>query len=123
MLDVCVSKSVRNLLIVGFFVSGLLFTPTPACCGWHDPPSSFAMLRFTSVRLASRWMIGHRSPMSPKRVSTDAIAVRSTKSCVCGTRIVPDIGDEPNERAATTSKYRNACFIFIFIFKFLILFL
>lgn len=27
--------------------------------------------------------------------------------------IVPDIGDEPNERAATTSKYRNA-YLFIF---------
>lgn len=56
-------------------------------------------------------MMGHRSARSPKRVSTDAIAVRSTKSCVCEIRIVPDIGDEPNERAATTSKYRNACFI------------
>lgn len=96
MLDVCVSKS------VGIFVVFSL----PGC-----DPSSFATLRFTSVRLASRWMMGHRSARSPKRVSTDAIAVRSTKSCVCEIRIVPDIGDEPNERAATTSKYRNACFI------------
>ena len=95
MLDVFVSKSVRIFVVF-------------SAPGWH--PSSFARLCFTSIKLARRWMMGHKSARRPKRVSTDAIAVRSAKSCVCGIKTVPDIGEEPNERAATTSKYRNACF-------------
>lgn len=102
MLDVFVSKSVRIFVVF-------------SAPGWD--PSSLATLRFASIRLARRWMMGHRSARRPKRVSTDAIAVRSTKSCVCGISIVPDIGEEPKERAATTSKYRNACFIFLFFFE------
>lgn len=85
MLDVFVSKSVRMLLTFSWeddVLLLLLFLPLLlllliATC---SPP--FSSLRLTSARLARRWMMGHRSARRPKRVSTDAIAVRSTKSCL-----------------------------------------
>ena len=87
MLDVFVSKSVRMLLTFSWDDDSLLLlllllflfllVVVVASCS-----SSFSRLRFTSARLARRWMMGHRSARRPKRVSTDAIAVRSTKSWV-----------------------------------------
>ena len=52
-------------------------------------------------------MMGQRSATRPNKVSTEAMGERSwteTKSCAVGTRMVPDMGEEPKERAEATSK-------------------
>lgn len=96
MLEVLVSKSDRMLLALSW--PGLAI-------------SSLSRLRLTSTKLASRCTMGHRSATRPKSVSTAVMAERSSiewNSCGFGTRIVPDMGEDPKERAEATSKYRKA---------------
>ena len=92
MLVVFVSKSARMVLALSW----------PG-----DWRSSLSRERLTSTREARRWMMGQRSATRPNNVSTEAIGERSwteTKSWAVGTRMVPDIGEEPKERAEATSK-------------------